>query len=129
MAKISGNAGTVKFNSAEIKVTGWNLDIKTDVIDTTDSGDSTWKTFLPKGWKEWSGSFEGFQETGTADPAIGTSAAAVFGLTGTYASPTINYAGSIIITSVGTALQVVGTDAVKKTYTFQGTGAATLTNA
>ena len=128
MAKISGNAGTVKFNSAEIKVTNWKLDVKTETIDTTDSGDSTWKTFLPKGWKEWSGTFEGFQETGTADPAIGTVAAAVLAMSGTYVSPTVYYSGSIIITSIGTTTAVTGTDAVKKSFAFQGTGAVTLTN-
>ena len=125
MAKFSGATGTVTFDSTEIYMTGWTCDVSGEVIDTTDSSNTTWKSFIASGFKEWSGSFEGFQETATADPAIGGTAATIeLTLDGTN-----KYSGSSIITGVSTTLDVVGNEAVKKSYTFQGTGTLTLTNA
>lgn len=125
MAKITGSLGSATFNSVAIYITDWNIDIKTDVIPTTDSSNTTWKEFLASGFKEWSGSFSGFQETGTADPTIGGTAATLK----LNLDSTRYYQGSAIITGVSTNANVVGTDAVKKTFTFQGTGTLTLTNA
>lgn len=124
MAKFSGATGTVTFDSSEIYMTSWTCDVSGEVIDTTDSSNTTWKSFIASGFKEWSGSFEGFQETATADPAIGGTAATIeLTLDGTN-----KYSGSAIITGVSTTLDVVGNEAVKKSYTFQGTGTLTLTN-
>jgi hypothetical protein len=127
MAKITGNTGNVSYNSGDIKITGWTVDLKTEVQDITDSGDLSggYKVFQGNGWKEWEGSFEGWQETGVADPALGTPATLVLGFN---TSATIKYSGSAIITGVSTALQIAGTTAVKKTYNFKGTGPLTLTN-
>ena len=128
MAKISGSAGTVYSGTTTVFITAWTADVKGEIIDTTDSSVLTWKTFIANGWKEWSGTFEGFQETGVADLAIGVEAALVLGMVGAAGAATVKYAGQSIITGVSTNLSVVGTDAVKKSYTFQGTGTLTLTN-
>jgi hypothetical protein len=125
MAKISGQAGTATFKGVEYYITGWTVDIEGEVIDVTDSSNTTWKEFLASGFKSWSGTFEGFQETAVTDPTIGgTAASLVLELDGTR-----NYTGNAIITGVSTSLDVPGAEAVTKTYTFQGTGTLTLTNA
>lgn len=128
MAKIQGNTGNASFSGTTYYITGWTLDKKTEVQDTTDSSDSAagYKSFIGNGWSEWEGTFEGYQETGTADPAVGTSAALILGFN---TSAVIKYSGSAIITSISTNLAVVSTTPVKKTFTFKGTGALTLTNA
>uniref|UniRef100_A0A6H1ZU11 Putative tail tube protein n=1 Tax=viral metagenome TaxID=1070528 RepID=A0A6H1ZU11_9ZZZZ len=122
MAKISGVSGSAVFNSITIKITNWNLDIETEEIDTTDSGDATWKSYITSGFKSWNGKFEGFQETTVADPAIGTSATLTLALDGT-----MKYAGSAYILTVGTVVDVPGAEAVRKTYSFRGTGTLTYT--
>ena len=125
MAKISGSAGTATFDSTEYYITAWSCDVSGEVIDVTDSSNTTWSEFLASGFKSWSGSFEGFQETGTADPTVGGAAATlVLELDGSR-----NYTGSAIITGLGTTVDVPGAEAIKKSYTFQGTGTLTLTNA
>ena len=125
MAKISGASGTATFDSTEIYITGWSVDIAGETINTTDSSNSTWEEHLPSGFKGWTGTFEGFQETATADPAInGTAASLVLELDGTR-----DYTGNVIITGVSTTVDVPGAEAIKKTFTFQGTGTLTLTNA
>ena len=121
MAKISGAAGTATFDSTEVLITSWTCDIAGETIDVTDSGDTTWMAHIATGFKGWSGSFEGFAVAGTADEAIGGTAATL----ALVAGATDNYSGSAIITGVSTVLDVVGTEAVKKSYTFQGTGTLT----
>lgn len=121
MAKISGAIGTAVFGGTTVAITGWTCDVAGEVIKTTDSGDSTWDTFLASGWTSWSGSFEGFAIAGVADLTIGGTAATL-SLT---ANATNNYSGSAILTGVSTSLDVPGAEAVKKSYTFQGTGTLT----
>jgi hypothetical protein len=125
MAKISGAAGTATFDSTEYYITGWSCDVSGEVIKTTDSSNTTWDAFIAAGFTSWSGSFEGFQETNTADPTVGGAAATlVLELDGTR-----NYTGSAIITGVSTSADVPGSEAITKSFTFQGTGTLTLTNA
>jgi len=121
MAKISGASGTATFGETLTAITGWSCDVAGEVIDTTDSGDSTWKTFLGNGWTSWSGTFEGFAIAGVSDLTIGGTAAAL----SLVAGATDNYSGSAILTGVSTVADVPGTEAVKKSYTFQGTGTLT----
>jgi len=124
MAKFSGSSGTATFGGTTINITGWTVDIKVATKDVTDSSSSAWKDFIADGFKEWTGSCEGFQESSTADLALGGTAAS---LVLSMASGK-TYTGNAILTQLGTALQVTGTEAVKKTYSFQGTGALTLAN-
>jgi len=101
-------------------IVSWGIDVKAEVVDTTDSSTSAWKTFIPNNWKEASGTFDGFFYTGAMKPAIGTS------LTITLMMDSVNYySGTGYITSDGTSVAVTGTDAVKVTYAFTMTGTVT----
>lgn len=125
MAKINGSGGTATFSSTQIHIISWTLDITGETINVTDSSNSEWEAHIASGFKGWSGTFEGFQLTGTADPAIGGNPAE---LVLEFASGR-DYTGDAIVTSVGTTVDVPGTEAVKKTFTFQGTEDVALTNA
>lgn len=126
MAKISGEAGTAALSGgATTYITGWSLDETSEPINVTDSSNATWDEFIPSGFKTWSGSFDGFQETNTADLTVGDSAAELtLELDGTR-----KYVGDAIITGISTVVDVPGAEAIKKSYTFQGTGELNLTNA
>jgi len=125
MPKISGSTGAASFGGTTILITNWSADVTADIIDTTDSGDSSWKTSLAKGWKSWTATCDGFQISGVADETIGGTAASLI-----LTMKTSNtYTGNAIITGMTVNTDVAGTDAVKKTYTFQGTGALTLATA
>jgi len=121
MAKISGAAGTATFDSTEVLITSWTCDISGETIDVTDSGDTTWMAHIASGFKGWSGSFEGFAIAATADETVGGTAATL----SLVAGATDNYSGSAIITGCSTVVDVPGAEAVKKSYTFQGTGTLT----
>ena len=122
MAKISGSGGTCTAAAGTtVAITNWTLDVAGEVIGTTDSGDSTWDTFIASGWTNWSGTFEGFAISGVADLTLGAAAAALVLVAG---APN-QYSGSAILTGVSTSVDVAGAEAVKKSYTFQGTGALT----
>ena len=103
-------------------IVGWNVDAKAEVVDTTDSSTSTWKTFIPNNWAEASGTFDGFFYTGTTKPAMGTSLVIRLML-----GSNNYYSGTGYITSDGTSVNVVGTDAVKVTYAFTINGTLLLT--
>ena len=124
MAKISGEDGSCSLGAVTVKITNWNVEEVTEVIDTTDSGDSSNKTFIGNGWNSWSGSFEGFVETSDTGETVGAAAAELI-LT---AASGITWTGNAIITRKATSLDVVGAEAVKVSYDFQGTGALTLAN-
>jgi hypothetical protein len=117
MAKISGAAGTASFGANPILITGWTCDVSAETIDVTDSGDTTWMAHIGSGFASWSGSFEGFAVATTADETIGSVAELIL-----TAGATDDYTGSAIITGISTVTDVPGAEAVKKSYTFQGTG-------
>lgn len=121
MAKLSGAGGTATFDSTEVLITGWTVDISGETIPVTDSGDTTWMQHIASGFKGWSGTFEGFAIAGTADEAIGGAAATLVLVAG----GSDQYSGSAILTNVSTGVDVPGTEAVTKSYTFQGTGTLT----
>lgn len=125
MAKIAGDAGEVTLGGT-IKITAWECTVEGEVIDVTDSGDTTWKEFIPSGWTSWSGSFEGYVETGDAGGLTVGAAAAELILT---AKSGVTWTGNAIVTSSLTNLVVVEAEAVKVAYTFQGTGILTPVNA
>lgn len=126
--KLSGVAGDCTYGAGPttIKITAWSLVIDGEVLDVTDSGDTTWKEFLPGGYTSWAGSFEGFVETGDAG---GQTIGAAAGNLTLLMDATRKWAGTAILTQQSTGLTVVGGEAVKVAYTFQGTGTLTPTNA
>ena len=105
-------------------ITTWKLDLKTETVDVTDSGDITagYKTFIPKGWTEGSGTFEGFFISGANLPPIGTSLIIRLEMNNEN-----YYSGTGYIISTGLTTSVVGTDAVKVSYAFTSTGTVSLT--
>ncbi len=117
MAKFSGAAGECVFDSDTIVITGWTVDASAEVINTTDSGDTTWEEFIASGYANWSGSFEGFAISGVADQTIGAEATLLLTV-----GASNTYTGSAIITGISTVVDVPGAEAVKKSHTFQGTG-------
>ena len=81
---------------------------------------STWQAFIGSGWSSWSGSFEGFSIAGVADQVVGTAATLVL-----VAGGSDQYSGSAILTAISNVADVTGAEAVKKSFTFQGTGTLT----
>jgi len=107
-----------------VSITGWSLDLASEVINTTDSSNSTWNAFISNDWTGGTGTFEGFFEGGVTDLVIGDSYPLVLRLSGA-----IYYTGTGIITGNSTTVDVPGTEAVKKSYTFTVTDSETLTTA
>lgn len=101
-----------------IPVTNWSIEESRELIDVTDSSSASGtKTFIDSDWDVWSGSFEGFFQTG-ANPLIeGNSIEIVL-----KKADDNYYTGSAIITRTGVTVDVVGAEAVKKSYDFQGDG-------
>lgn len=125
--RINGASGAVSYNSTEIYITEWEASVNTTTKDTTDSEDTTWKTKLPNGFKEWSGSFSGWVIDGTDTPVVtGDSAAAELVLT---AETGVTFTGNAILTSKKINLQINQGDPVRYTMTFEGDGALTEANA
>ncbi len=105
-----------------ISITGWTLDLASEVINTTDSSDVTWESFISTDFSGGSGTFEGFFESGTTD------------LTGSYPiilrqSGAIYYTGTALITANSSTVDIPGAEAVKKSYTFTCTASVALTTA
>lgn len=125
--RINGASGAVSYNSTEIYITEWEASVNTTTKDTTDSEDTTWKTKLPNGFKEWSGSFSGWVIDGTDTPVVtGDSAAAELVLT---AETGVTFTGNAILTSKKINLQINQGDPVRYTMTFEGDGSLTEANA
>ena len=120
MAKVSGIQGDCTFNSEDIKITDWELDIEEDAVDTTDSGNSGWATSIPKGISRWSGRFTGKYDDGDTVPAAGDSATLVLDMT-----DSTNFTGTANITRRGMRLTVPDSEVVLQEFEFTGTGALT----
>lgn len=123
MAKISGEDGAATLGGSTINITSWSIEVTGEVIDITDSASTGGdKEFVASGWTSWSGSLEGFVETGDTGETVGAAAASLI-LTATSGT---TWTGNAIITRKGVTLDVVGAEAVKVSYDFQGTGSLTL---
>ena len=107
-----------------IEITAWNIITEGDVCDVTDSGDSTWKEFIPAGFVAFTGGCEGLIATGTKQPAKGSSF--TFRL---MMDATRYVGGTFMLTSESNTLMVVSPEAVKIAFAFQGTGTLTPVNA
>ena len=122
MSKVSGKDGDCTYNSQDIKITDWELDIEEDAVDTTDSGNAGWATFLAKGISRWSGRFVGHYDDGDTVPAAGDQATLTLDMT-----DSTNFSGTAIITRRGMRTPVAGSDVIKQEFDFQGTGTLTET--
>jgi hypothetical protein len=122
---ISGASGTMTLGGSPYPITAWTVNRKAETREVTDSNSSTVSEFIPEGHSSWDGTMEGWVQDGTACLTVGAAAAALVltAVTGTY------WTGNAIITGASIVLQVKGSDAVKVSYTFQGTGALVETNA
>lgn len=105
-----------------IDITKFTITKKGKVSDVTDSS-STYEEFVATGYVEVSGSFEGYLKSGVSKPTFHSEIAFVF-----YEDSSNYLSGSGIITDEGTSVDIVGTNAVQVTYTFQGTGTYSDTN-
>lgn len=106
------SGGTVKTCAT---IMNWTLDIATEPMKTTDSDVSTWDTFIDSGFKGGTGTFEAFFETATSDIAL-TSTALILRM-----DASNYYTLTAFITANTSTVDVPGTEAVKKTYTFTAT--------
>jgi hypothetical protein len=104
-------------------ITGWTLNQKCDTREVTDSNSGATSEFIPEGHTQWEGTFEGMLPDGANRPTVGSSYAVVLAM-----NSSDSFSGTVKITGMNPSLQVKGADAVKVSYTFQGTGTLTETN-
>ncbi len=123
MATFSGTGGKVSYGGVNWDIEKWSVTKKGVVANVTDSGSSTWEDFIASGFQSWTFTFEGFLKSGVAKPTFHTSVALVFTV-----ATGVTLTGNGIITDEGTTLEVNGTNAVKVSFSGQGTGALTEAN-
>lgn len=122
MARLSGKAGSVTFNSgAVIGVTKWDADFKGDVEDVTGMDSNGAKEFLAT-LTECSGSFSGVWDGGGEPPLPGLTAAITLK---SQSSGGITVTGSAILTGLKPTVDVKGV--VSFDCQFQATAAVSIT--
>lgn len=113
------SAGTVKTCAT---ITSWSMDINTEPIKTTDSEVATWDVFIGSGFKGGTGTFEAFFETATSDITLGSSTTLILRM-----DASNYYTLTAFITANTSTVDVPGSEAVKKTYSFTATSTITPT--
>ena len=105
-------------------ITNWSLDIAGDVIKTSDSSVATpfWDTYISAGFKGASGTFDIFFESAVADLPLQTSTTLILRM-----DASNYYTCTALLTANTSTVDVPGTEAVKKTYSFQTTSTITPT--
>jgi hypothetical protein len=106
-------------------ITSWTLDEAGEVIKTSDSSVATpfWDTYISAGFKGATGTFDTYFITGTSDiVVIGSSMVLILRL-----NSTNYYTCTAFITGNSSTVDVPGTEAIKKTYTFTTTTTITPT--
>jgi hypothetical protein len=106
-----------------VSLTGWSMSQKCDTREVTDSNSGAVSEFIAEGHTEFEGTFEGMLPDGALRPTVGSSYTAYLKM-----NSADSFSGTIKITSMNPVLQVKGTDAVKVSYAFKGTGTLTETN-
>lgn len=101
-----------------LPITGWDIDLKSDVADVTDSESGEWKERIVAGQKEWSGKYTGFYADQQGTPPLASSLAAEFDI-----DATNGWSGTAIFDAASIGVKVPGADAVSVSGTFQGSGA------
>lgn len=122
MAEVVGKNARMYMGRVRIDgIRDWTIDYTVDTVEVTDFGDAGVKQFLAN-LSGWSGSFNGFGQPGwTAHALAGTKYLGSFFIS---ASTGSSYTGSVLITGASPSVAVDGAAVVS--YTFQGTGALTL---
>jgi len=103
-------------------ITAWSMDIATDPIQTTDSEVATWHVFIPNEFKGATGTFDVFFETAVTDLVLGSSTTLILRM-----DASNYYTCTAYLTANTATVDVPGSEAVKKTYSFQTTSTISLT--
>ena len=102
-------------------ITSANISQTAEVQNVTDSGSAGVNEYIPNGYTDWTLDLEGWLEDNINTIPVGTALTLRLNLdTGNE-----YFTGTASITSKPVALTVNGTDAVKVSYTAQGTGTLT----
>lgn len=122
MSTFSGQGGAFSYGGTDWPIDKWSITKKGNVADVTDSS-STYEEFVATGYVTWNFTFEGYLKSGVAKPTFHSEVALIFTVdTG------VTMSGTGIITDESTSVDVVGTNAVKVTFSGQGTGTLTEAN-
>lgn len=132
MATHSGREGTVKFSTNSIaEITGFTIDVTADLIEDTELADAA-KTFLPNRYG-WTANAECHWDETDTNGQLAAETALLAGTTVTLnlypegASSTDKYiSGTAYINSMSIAVSEGAT--IKRTISFTGTGAVSLTS-
>lgn len=122
--RITGKEGKLSHSGADVPIVNWDLTMEMDMQDITDSDDASvgFETFQGNGWTRWNVTAEGLVEDGVDNLVVGASAELIL-----LHESDISYTGEAIVQSVAPGNPVKG-EAVKVTYTFQGTGVLVIAN-
>lgn len=104
-----------------VSVTSWSATLEADTLETTSFGNAGWKTYTPS-MLSWSGSFEGFMDTGnTAAYEVGDKIEVSLEMKDDSASPIENIiSGMVVVTSK--SIEVSSADLVTVSVDFTGDG-------
>ena len=122
--------GDAAFATAtELPVTNVNVTQRGSVISTPDSESSAgWADKVPGKFKEWSGSCEGYVKEGQTELVVNAEIEVHFAASDESANECY-WSGAAVVTEIGIAIPIPGDEAVKRTISFEGTGALTKTEA
>jgi len=119
MAHLAGKSGYVDTGSAVAGLKSWTLDYTTDALETTDFADAGVKSYITGG-SGWTATAEGYKEG--APQTQGASVTLKL-----YESATCYWSGTALVTQTSAGAAHDGV--VTVSYSFQGTGALTHTEA
>ncbi len=118
MAEVAGYGGSITYTNLTAGVKSWTVDYVADMLETTDFGDSGKRTYAA-GLSGWTATAEvNWDAANTAAPGDSAS------LTLT-ADTGDTYVGTALIASMSVGVSVDGLNTA--TYSFQGSGALTIT--
>lgn len=118
MAEVAGKNGYVTYTNFTAGAKNWSINYVSDPLDTTDYGDSGLRTYI-HGLKGWSATVTAnWDSANTAAPGD-TATLSLRVTTGSY------YSGSGLLTGMDITAPVDGL--VEVTYSFQGSGALSIT--
>ena len=120
MAKQTGTAGEVSFDSATLHITQFTRELTDDILDATDSGSAGWREKVAKGIKNWTVSVQGHFDSADTLPTAGDSATILM----TYAAGDTE-TGTALVASSPRAVDVPGTTLNTVSIEFEGSGALT----
>jgi predicted secreted protein len=120
--EVAGKGGSITCTNLTAGVKSWKLDLKGEVLETTDYGDSGHRTYIA-GLDGWTGSCEVNWDATNKSLVIG---AVITDLIFTIVSATTYYTGATaIVTGISISSSVEGL--VTMSVSFQGSGTCELT--